>query len=118
MPAMSEEQAEALDMLHFTSKKHSIALPTLTGDMVFCNNLAIMHARNAYAQNWTDEHKRHVMRLWLRNEELAWKTPEGLANDWFKVYGESERRSHAFWPISPEDINNVQSITYKYSCWN
>jgi hypothetical protein len=30
--------------------------------------------------------RRHLIRLWLRDPELAWKTPEGLQERWDRVY--------------------------------
>jgi hypothetical protein len=96
---MTEMQAEALDMVHFTAMKHKITMRLQRGDIQLVNNLAIQHARNAFRDGHAQ--KRHIIRLWLRNEELAWKTPDGLQKTWFEKYGDSERRKIARWNIFP-----------------
>ena len=96
---MNEIQAEALDMVHFTAVKHSISMQLKRGDIQLINNLAIFHARNGFRDNSTQ--KRHILRLWLRNENLAWKTAKGLERTWFEKYGDSERRKIVRWNIEP-----------------
>ncbi|OCK79232.1 Clavaminate synthase-like protein [Lepidopterella palustris CBS 459.81] len=99
VPPMTEVQAEALDMVHFTAVKHQISMRLQRGDIQLINNLAVFHARNGFRDKIGEQ--RHIIRLWLRNEELAWKTPEGLKRTWFEKYGESERRKIAKWNIEP-----------------
>lgn len=107
VPSMTEVQAEAIDMVHFTAVKHQLSMRLQAGDIQLINNLAIQHARAGFRDGYTEngvEMKRHVMRLWLRNEELAWSTPEGLARTWREKYGDenvSERRKLAKWNIEP-----------------
>lgn len=96
---MSETQAEALDMVHFLAVKHKLTMRLQRGDIQLINNLAIQHSRNHFTDS--DTQQRHIIRLWLRNEELAWKTPEGLKKTWFEKYGDSERRQKARWNIQP-----------------
>ncbi|RDI78681.1 hypothetical protein Vi05172_g11250 [Venturia inaequalis] len=99
VPPISEVQAEALDMVHFLAVKHKLTMRLQRGDIQLINNLAIQHSRNHFTDS--DTQRRHIIRLWLRNEELAWKTPEGLKNTWFEKYGNSERRKKARWNIQP-----------------
>jgi hypothetical protein len=96
---MTEVQAEALDMVHFLAVKHCITMRLQSGDIQLVNNLAIQHSRNGFR----DSHfqRRHIIRLWLRNEQLAWGTPDGLKQTWFQKYGNSERRKIAKWNILP-----------------
>jgi len=96
---MTEVQAEALDMVHFTAVKHRLTMQLQRGDIQLINNLAIQHARNEFRDSRFQ--RRHIIRLWLRNEELAWKTPDELKRTWFEKYGESERRKIARWNILP-----------------
>lgn len=96
---MTEVQAEALDMVQFTAVEHQLTMRLQRGDIQLINNLAVFHARSHFRD--TPEHKRHVMRLWLRNEELAWKTPEGLERTWHEKYGDSDRRKIATWNLYP-----------------
>jgi hypothetical protein len=96
---MSEVQAEALDMVHFLSKKYCLTMRLQRGDIQLVNNLAIQHAREEFFDSRSQ--RRHIIRLWLRNEKLAWKTPDGLKATWHEKYGESQRRKNARWNILP-----------------
>ena len=73
---LTESQAEALDAIHFTAVNHGLELNLLPGDMCFINNFALMHGRSAFEDS--DESKRYLLRLWLRDPEKAWAIPEGL----------------------------------------
>jgi len=74
---MTERQAEALDIVHFTAVENHLSISAQKGDILLINNLAIMHARGAFVDGPAGSgQQRHVMRLWLRNEELAWSKPE------------------------------------------
>jgi hypothetical protein len=97
---MTEVQAEAIDMVHFTALKHCVVMLLQKGDIQLVNNLACQHARNAFVDN--PSQRRHIIRLWLRNEELAWPTPEPLKKTWEEKYGDSERRKIATWNVYPD----------------
>ena len=116
MPAMTDSQAEALDMVHFTAEKHGLKIPLQRGDMMLYNNLAVLHGREAFRSPKMSDNKRHVLRLWLRNEKMAWQTPLGLARDWYRVFSDSQRRKRAHWTIRPEDTDEEQVIGHKSSC--
>ncbi|KAF1978799.1 Clavaminate synthase-like protein [Bimuria novae-zelandiae CBS 107.79] len=99
VPPMTEVQAEALDIVHFVGVKHQLTLELQRGDIQLINNLAVFHARNGFRDSISQ--RRHIIRLWLRNDELAWPTPGGLKRTWFEKYGESERKNIAKWNIEP-----------------
>jgi hypothetical protein len=99
VPPMTEVQAEALDMVHFLSKRHCLTMRLKRGDIQLINNLAVQHARDAFSDSTSQ--RRHIIRLWLRNEDLAWKTPAGLKATWFDKYGDSPRRRIAKWSVHP-----------------
>jgi Taurine catabolism dioxygenase TauD, TfdA family len=69
------------------------------GDIQLVNNLACQHARSAFRDK--PFQRRHIMRLWLRNEKLAWVTPKGLEETWVENYGDSDRRKLAKWSVHP-----------------
>ena len=48
IPAITEAQAEALDALHFTAQKRSVAMGFRKGDLQLINNLSIFHAREGF----------------------------------------------------------------------
>ncbi|KAJ6438151.1 taurine catabolism dioxygenase [Purpureocillium lavendulum] len=98
IPAITEAQAEALDALHYTAEKHAVALEFRPGDIQFVNNLSIFHARGSFRDS---AHKqRHLVRLWLRDSELAWKIPEALQSRWDRVY-EGVTAENQVFPLEP-----------------
>ncbi|KAM7187469.1 hypothetical protein V8F33_011209 [Rhypophila sp. PSN 637] len=48
IPPMTERQAEALDMVHFTAVKCQLKFEARRGDIICVNNLAVMHAREGF----------------------------------------------------------------------
>ncbi|EAA33368.2 Clavaminate synthase-like protein [Neurospora crassa] len=86
VPAMSEVQAEALDMVYFLAKEHALAIQLQKGDMQIFNNFAMLHARSSFVDEG-EHHKRHMLRLWLRNEQKMWRSDsEGLDKVGREVY--------------------------------
>ncbi|KAJ6620306.1 hypothetical protein B0H10DRAFT_1946121 [Mycena sp. CBHHK59/15] len=98
IPPISEAQAEALDAVHFLAEKYSLGLNFQKGDIQYINSMGLLHARDAFTDD--AEHIRHLVRLWLRNDELAWKTPKPLEETWKKLYSvpPDEQR----FPLEPE----------------
>jgi len=64
----------------------------------FANNLSIFHARDGFTN--TEDKQRHLIRLWLRDPENAWETPEPLRERWAKVYGGVQEEKQVF-PLEP-----------------
>ncbi|KAK3308340.1 uncharacterized protein B0T15DRAFT_483028 [Chaetomium strumarium] len=84
IPPITEAQAEALDALHYTAEKYAVSLDFHQGDIQLANNLSIFHARAGFRDS--KEKQRHLVRLWLRDPDHAWKTPEVLQPRWDYVY--------------------------------
>lgn len=84
--------------MHFLAEKHAVSLNFKKGDVQFANNLSIFHARDGFTN--TEEKQRHLVRLWLRDPENAWETPELLRERWEKVYGGVEQERQVF-PLEP-----------------
>lgn len=83
LPPITSLQLEALDAVHFTAQRNSIKLPSKVGDMIFINNRAMLHGREAISGP-NDQRKlsdRHMMRLWLRDPKRAW----GIPNTWMSM---------------------------------
>ncbi|MCJ1403474.1 hypothetical protein MMC11_006697 [Xylographa trunciseda] len=103
IPQLSEIQAEALDALHYCAEKHAIEVKHRKGDMYFLNNLTVLHGRASFVDHdsaspiepeASDEEprgERHLMRLWLRDTEFGWQTPNGLQTRWSEVFGKEVR---------------------------
>lgn len=107
IPPITEEQAEALDAVHFLAEKHSLGLNFQKGDIQYINSLGLLHARDAFRDD--EEQTRHLIRLWLRNDELAWKTPGPLQPIWNRLYsvGPDDQR----FPLEPEIRRKANGTT-------
>jgi hypothetical protein len=98
MPPITEAQAEALDALHFLAERFAVTLDFQKGDIQFANNLSIFHARDGFKNN--TEKQRHLVRLWLRDDELRWEIPELLGPRFDKVYKDVKPERQVF-PLEP-----------------
>ncbi|RDB24020.1 hypothetical protein Hypma_008647 [Hypsizygus marmoreus] len=107
IPPITEAQAEALDAVHFLAEKYSLGLNFQKGDIQYINSMGLLHSRDAFRDD--PEYTRHLVRLWLRNDELAWKTPGPLEPIWKKLYsvGPDEQR----FPLEPEIRKNEHGMT-------
>jgi hypothetical protein len=76
MPQPSAQQVEALDAVQLLAEKYHLRLAMLSGDLAFINNFGLLHARDAFED--TEENTRHLVRMWLQNERLAWELPRTL----------------------------------------
>ncbi|KAL2038865.1 hypothetical protein N7G274_008387 [Stereocaulon virgatum] len=86
LPALTKIQREAIDALHTLAMSHAIEIQLQPGDMIFFNNLTMMHARDGFVDNGAEGMKRHLLRLILRNEEAAYELPPQLAETWEALY--------------------------------
>ncbi|KAF3927226.1 hypothetical protein ABW20_dc0106224 [Dactylellina cionopaga] len=106
IPPLSEAQAEALDAMQYIAEKHALALNFRKGDIQFINSLGLLHARDAFKDD--PEHTRHLLRIWLRDDEFAWKTPKPLVATWGRLYDhtpDSER-----FPLVPEIRSKANGV--------
>ena len=101
IPELSAAQVEALNAVQFAAERHALSMKLKQGDMLFWNNMAMLHAR----KGWTDsaDRRRHLVRLWLRNDdtEKLWPIPAELEagtawNKAFDTAGKTQR-----WPVEP-----------------
>ena len=100
IPGLTEAQAEALDAIHYIGKKHEIKLSMEKGDMRFINNMGIVHSRERFSKTESPDNDRHLVRIWINNEELNWKLPRVLRLAWERVFGDEEERP-AVWNFEP-----------------
>ncbi|KAF3764193.1 hypothetical protein M406DRAFT_62540 [Cryphonectria parasitica EP155] len=87
IPPITEAQAEALDALHFLGDKFCVNTHFAKGDIQYVNNVALFHARDGFVDSNEKRTSRHLLRLWLRDPEYAWKTPEAIQWRWDQIYG-------------------------------
>lgn len=121
IPPITEAQAEALDALHFLGKRFSLGLNFQQGDIQYINNLSIFHARDGFTDsprktydflsyfrfipNRYSYSSRHLLRFWLRNEELAWTLPESLKPLWKQTFNVNpEEQTFAIEPVMRDAV--------------
>lgn len=75
-PPLSDLQLAALGALAKVAREHSLRLELSSGDILFINNLSIMHGREAFIDDETS--RRHILRMWLRDAERSWSIAPAL----------------------------------------
>ncbi|KAL1599006.1 hypothetical protein SLS60_008152 [Paraconiothyrium brasiliense] len=98
IPPITDAQAEALDALHFLAERFAVTLDFKKGDIQFANNLSIFHARDGFTNS--AEKQRHLVRLWLKDDELRWEIPEQLGPRFDKLYKDVKPEKQVF-PLEP-----------------
>ncbi|KAK4703941.1 hypothetical protein P7C70_g2278, partial [Phenoliferia sp. Uapishka_3] len=103
IPPITKEQHVALDALHFTAESHALDIDLQPGDLEYANNLLIFHARTSSEDS--AEHTRHLLRMWVRNEEFALNHGEALERKWVGLKA-AEKET---WPLEAWDKAPRQS---------
>lgn len=117
IPSLTEAQAEALDAVHFTAQKHKLNFATEKGEMRFINNFALLHGREAYSDKENFEasrlscedemarrSQRHLLRMWLHDEQMVWKLPPALKLVWARAFHDPNRSRRWRSPILPLEV--------------
>lgn len=92
-PPLSTKQCQALKVLSRVCQEQSLKLDPLPGDMMFVNNLSVLHARDAYVDLPELWQSRHLLSIMLRDKDLAWPKPacfRGASDDVFDVSPENQ----------------------------
>ncbi|KAI1131700.1 Clavaminate synthase-like protein [Nemania abortiva] len=76
MPHLTPIQREALDFVQAAAQRYQRPLRMNPGDLTFINNLGLLHAREGFEDS--EQHVRYLVRLWLKNAEMAWSLPAPL----------------------------------------
>ncbi|KAK6515144.1 hypothetical protein TWF506_007489 [Arthrobotrys conoides] len=84
LPPLTKTQREALNMVETVADKNSIEIGLQSGDLLFINNLAVLHGRREFQDN--EIAKRHMLRLWVHNPARAWQLPSSLKVLWDCLY--------------------------------
>lgn len=108
IPLLTRRQGAALDALHFTAASLAYRVEYQKGDVLFFNNRRLLHGREAFQDDASG--KRHLLRLWLRDEELAGTPPPPLDKVWEDgfaagdetcIEARNEAEDVARWPLVP-----------------
>jgi hypothetical protein len=99
IPDLSASHVEAINALQFAAERHALSIKLKPGDLLFWNNLVLMHSRTGFTDS--PSCRRHLIRLWLRNDatEKAWPIPEELQTFWNDAFDHAGRPQ--LWPIEP-----------------
>ena len=83
VPPLTPLQIEALDAMDrlAADPRLCVEMALERGDMQFVCNHALLHSRTAYEDAREPEHKRHLLRLWLRTPGFSDRPPVFAARD-------------------------------------
>ncbi|KAL6920942.1 hypothetical protein FSHL1_004918 [Fusarium sambucinum] len=115
IPDLSEAQQYALQAVSDAAKQFELQLKLETGDLLFFNNLALVHRRDAYTDDATSS--RHLVRLWLRSQKYGWAISDGLLPPWEAAYGENRRIKTQHYPIVPMPEYRVPKYATSSACF-
>lgn len=85
LPPATARQIEAMDTVQYALRRNAVALPWRKGDMVFLNDMAIMHARAPFREGGALQ--RHLLKFYLRDPRQEWPIPATARPHWDAVYG-------------------------------
>jgi hypothetical protein len=108
LPEVNSDQRLAMEMLESTAQRFSHTLQREPGDVLFVNNLSVLHARDSFgnekpmsaAANTSSKGTRHFLRLFVRDPERRWQKPQQLQADLDQVFA-PERVQHI--PVNDTD---------------
>lgn len=108
VPRATPEQMEAFEVLQALARKHQFSIPLNPGDYIFSNNFALLHSREIFRD--TPESRRYMLRLWLKNEELAWKLPQVMEWGNRTVFYDDEVQE--VWNVAPHPRINFFDLEW------
>jgi hypothetical protein len=106
-PKLSAEQADALDTIQFLADKYAVEVSQEKGDMFFINNRTILHARDKILDR-SEESRRHLLRLCLRDTEYGRPIPDDLKRRWGDIFDGDQHRNGK-WMLCKENTASFVS---------
>jgi hypothetical protein len=94
---LTDLQREALDAVEASARRVQLPLEAELGDISFVNNFTTLHAREGFHDSPLAT--RHLVRMWLKNSQLAYVLPPQLAELNERLFDKSIRRN---WNILPK----------------
>lgn len=91
-PPLIPEQRQALEILSRICREQSIKLNLIAGDILFVNNLSILHARDAYQDRPDLGKSRLLFSMMLRDNHLALQKPACFREAGDNVFGRSPEK--------------------------
>jgi hypothetical protein len=111
IPKLTRIQCEALDAVHFAAAETAHRIQYREGDLLLFNNRRILHGRDAFTDAAGADQvqgyslsRRHMVRLWLKDEQMAGRPPNSaLQVLWGKIFaGEEGVEEERGWPSVPD----------------
>ncbi|KID63208.1 taurine catabolism dioxygenase TauD, partial [Metarhizium hybridum] len=97
IPVLTQDQRYALQKLEEAALSTELELDLERGDLLFLNNWALLHRREAYDDDETT--CRHLIRLWLRSTRHGWHVPPEMLLPWQTAYNDKiQTRIYALHP--------------------
>ena len=93
LPPLTAKQIEAVDAVHVAGQSVKRRFAMRSGDMIFFNNLRMIHARDGFVDGDECENttKRYILRLILKDERNdGWQVPPEMAETWREIYGHED----------------------------
>lgn len=98
---LTDRQVEAMDLLEELAAKAALAFHFKTGDIQYVNNLAVLHAREEFGQDRSPGCRRHLLRMFIKDERSAHPVPKRLADLLDPMY-DHDLADEAFpWSLGP-----------------
>jgi Taurine catabolism dioxygenase TauD, TfdA family len=86
LPEPTPAQVEAIDAVQFIAAANTLRIALVDGDMLFVNDMALMHARDSFTENG-QYLKRHYLKMLFSDPVQSWPVPEYAKIAWDKIYG-------------------------------
>jgi hypothetical protein len=88
LAVLSQDQRNALDVVERVATESQLILDADPGDFIFIHNHAVLHSREAFQD--TAANSRYLLRMWLKNPDLAWSLPAALEKGNSRIYHDNE----------------------------
>ncbi len=110
-PQLSPEQADALDTLQFVAGKYAVEVEQEKGDILLINNRAVLHARDKI-RDTSDDSRRHLMRLCLRDTEFGRPIPDDLKRRWGDIFDGNDCKNGKWMLAKEHDASFVSNSRF------
>ncbi|TLD28697.1 hypothetical protein PspLS_03782 [Pyricularia sp. CBS 133598] len=103
LPLPTDEQLKALDLVEEIAHRVELRIKTQPGDIHFINNMAVLHRRDAFANDGTQAQfgRRHLVRVRCRDSRRGWAIPKDLEAAWDNAFSIDVRRGES-WNLEPK----------------
>jgi len=98
---LTNKQIEALDVLEALASRFGLTFELKTGDILYVNNLALLHGREAFKCEHLNGCRRHLLRMFLKDEESEFPLPGPLDAVVRGMYEHDVEEEEFPWSLAP-----------------